>query len=319
MTDEATPRVLIAEPSLPVCALLRKYLESSGFAVRLSHYVDEAVHAVAQADLVFTSASGTFDGETLCRKVKSVSPHTAVVLLYPPTEEDPSERAAQAGADSYLVGPLKRGTVVSTARTMVRLQALKRTVERQARDLERRRLEPPPELVELEGSGEELEFFKRHLLMEVKRARRYQHPLAFLVVALDGLGERLEGSIHRLRAVVMTEALAALVRCVRDIDLVLPFSGDRLLVFLPNTARDGALVVAGRLHEQVGRLKTFEGLTASVGVAAVDPKVTRELFTFSSLLKEANEAVRRAQSRGGDRIEANAPVQAKKRDRVSLG
>jgi GGDEF domain-containing protein len=81
-------------------------------------------------------------------------------------------------------------------------------------------------------------------------------------------------------------------------------------VFLPHTPRSGAMFVAGRLRERVGTLRGLPGATASVGVAVSEPPGGKApasgagaQVSFGSLLKEAGEALRRAQAAGGDRVE----------------
>jgi len=313
------PRALIADPSVPVSGAIRKYLEASGFEVRVVHYLDEAVEKVRAGEprLVFAAASSSFDGETLCQKVKALSAHTPVVLIYPPDEDDPEQHAAKAGADAYLVGPLKRATVSSCAKAMLRIRTLQETVERQEADLKRQAEEAAsPERPTDSGGSADFEFFKKFLLMEVKRSRRYKYPVSFLLVALDDFAERAASLSQAQRTAVLAEALAVVTRCVRDIDLAVPFSDERFLVFLPHTAREGALIVAGRLRDQLSRLGSLPDSTASVGVAAFEPGLSRQQVSFGTLMKDATEALRRAQAGGGNAVEAS---EKKSRDRISLG
>lgn len=318
-------RALISDPSVPVSGALRKYLESAGFEVRVVHYLDEAVEKIraGEPDLVFAAASSTFDGETLCQKAKSLAPAMPVVLVYPPEEDDPEPHAARAGADSYLVGPLKRAAVVTCARAMLKIKNLAETVERLESDLRKR-----VEIAQREsassssssstpsGGAQEFEFFKRVLLMEVKRSRRYRYPVAFLLVAIDRFAERVAPLNHAERTAAVAEALGAVTRCTRDIDLALPFGDERFLVFLPHTPRSGALVVAGRLRDHLATLKTLPEATASVGVATFEPGVdAKSQVSFGSLMKDATEALKKAQAAGGNAVEAG---EKKSRDRISL-
>jgi diguanylate cyclase (GGDEF)-like protein len=314
------PRALIAEPSVPISGALRKFLEGARFEVRVVHFLDEAVHRVRaeEPDIIFTSASTTFDGETLCAKIKTLRPLCPVVLMYPPEEHDPDEHAAKVGADAYLVGPIKRGTVVSTAKTMLRMSELRRNVEKLEANLKKHIVEPPADVQHMEGSSADFDFFKRFLLMELKRARRYKSPASFLLVSIDHFAERLSGSTQGLRLAVLGEALSAITRGIRDIDLAVPSTENRFLVFLPHTRREGALVVASRLHHRISKLSSVEGMTASVGVASFDPMSSKTEVSFGSLMKDATEALRRAQLAGGNRVDAGTE-QKKKRDRISMG
>ena len=103
-------RVLVAEPSLPISAALRKFLESARHEVVAVHSVAEAVESAQQREpqLILASASGNFDGEALCARLKTLKPRCPVVLVYAPEEDRPEERSETAGAAAFLVGPLKR-------------------------------------------------------------------------------------------------------------------------------------------------------------------------------------------------------------------
>ncbi len=375
------PKALVAEPSLPISAALKKFLESARFEVQVVHFVDEAVQAVrdGEPDMLFASQSGVFDGETLCVKVKGMKPVLPVVLIYPPDEEQPDERSSRAHADAFLTGPLKRGAVVSTAGTMMKLRELmfvagplrehaqkqKQTVEqtkgllwhakaaleqgKQREDsfkaqtaqlqaeIERWKKEatqlsvmvkqlqssPAPSAAPAPGGGaSDAEFFKRFLTMEVKRSKRYQYPVALLMVGLDRMEEWLgqASSPAVQRAAIKNEAMASIGQIVRDVDMVLPFADDTYLVFLPHTPREGSLIVAGRLQQKLSKMDAFDGGHCSVGVSAFEPKVqTDKKVSFGELVKEATASLKRAQAGGGAKVEVNeAPVKPK-RDRISIG
>ncbi|WP_163782279.1 diguanylate cyclase [Myxococcus vastator] len=161
------------------------------------------------------------------------------------------------------------------------------------------------------GSSPDFEFLKRLMLMEVKRSRRYRYPIAVLLVDIDKFAEKAAPLAPAARKLALAEALGLLVSGVRDIDVAVPLSDSRFVVFLPHTPRSGALVVGQRLRELIKSLTAFEGASASVGVAVSEPPPGRgpvagalAQVSFGSLLKEAGEALRRAQAAGGDWVEA---------------
>jgi len=313
---------LIVEPSVPVLTALRKAAEAVGCEVRSARTQDEAALALRDAppDLLIASV-GVVDGESICRLAKVALPLCPVVLVYAPDEADPDNRAAQAGADACLVGPLKQGPVASCLRAMLRIRDLKETVERLEKDLRKHVSE-----LSLPGTrgkkASEFDFFKKTLLMEIKRSRRYRYPVAFLLVGVDGYREKLGGLEPARQQEILTEVLTFVAGGIRDIDLAVPFTDGRFLVFLPHTARKGAGVVAGRLRERLAQT-SVEGLTASVGVAAYEPKHAAEgtgqnqpQVSFGTLMKEATDALAKAQILGGNRIETGETAP---RSRISMG
>jgi len=364
-------RALVAEPSLPISAALRKFLESARHEVVAAHSVAEAVEALAgdQAlDVVFASASGSFDGEALCTRVKTLRPLCPVVLVYAPEEDRPEDRAAHVGADAFLLGPLKRAAVVSTCQLVLRNAGLKselmKAVElpkaREAKLLEatarlnghlsemkgredpmRQRIRAlEEEAVSLSAQvgklkdqlnqagpavptpAAEVSFLKRFLPLEVKRSRRYQYPIAVVLVGLDRLEERLAGTEapEFQRAAIRAESIAGIHKIIRDIDLTVPFADDKYLVLLPHTPRDGAMIVASRLQAELSKMASFDGGSASAGVASYEPKYwTKEHVSFGGLMREATAALLKAQGSGGGQVEASPMPGKPKRDRISLG
>jgi PleD family two-component response regulator len=316
------PRALVAEPSVPIANALKRFLVSSGYDVTVVHFVDDAVLQSRKLDpaVVVTSVSGTFDGEGLCGKLKKLKPLCPVVIGYPPEEELMIERATRVGADAWLMLPHKKATVVAVVNAMVRQHGLALRVEHLEAEVQKARV------IAAAQSGtntHDLSFFKKFLTLEVKRSRRYQYALAFLMVALDDLEARMlkvaQPDSGSARAAIRAEALSTVGGLLRDIDLCVPFTDDRLLVFLPHTPREGAVTVASRLVARLAKLSTYEAGTASVGVATYDPKAAPKASVgFGSLMREASLNLRLAQEAGGNRVETSPLAVQPKRDRVSI-
>ncbi len=315
------PRILVAEPSAPISAALRKFLQGAA-DVQVAHYVDEAVQLLrARApDVVIASVSGTFDGEALCAQVRKLAPTTVVVLVYPAEEERAAERALSQGADSFLVLPLKKPNVLATVRVVMKVRELREkiaTLEQAALPVVQGKV---PTAAGLNTADEA--FFKKFLLLEVKRSKRYQYPVALLLVSLDGLDAFVakEKSPEFQRATILAEALVAVASLIREVDLTLPFGDDKYLVFLPHTPRAGAQLVAERIVKRLAQMKAFDGGSVSVGVSCFDPKLApKSSVSYGALVREASQALKKAQAAGGNRFEAAPPPAGAKRSRISLG
>lgn len=312
-------RALVADPSVPVAGTIKRYLEGAGYSVKVARHQDEALAQIGEGepDVVFAAATELFDGEALCAQVKLEWPLVPFVLVYPPEADDPDADAMRCGADAYVVGPLKRGTVVSVAKTVGRIRTLLDNVHKLEADLKSQPASADDSGGALGGAPPDFEFFKKFLLMEVKRSRRYKYPVSFLLIGLDHFEQRTAGLEPLRRGASLTEALAAVTKGIRDIDLAVPFSEARYLVFLPHTPVNGARVVAERLKDRLAKLETVPELTASIGVAAYEPGISTGEVSFGSLLKQASEMLRGAQAAGGNRVEA--AERKEKRSRISIG
>ena len=149
--------------------------------------------------------------------------------------------------------------------------------------------------------------FKEVLFVEVKRARRYGFPLALALVAFDPISGRMDAE---LQTQLMGGLALAIRRSLRDTDYPVQHSPDRVLLLMPHTDLAGSLIVARRICERVARATLQAGdtivhPTISLGVAAGEPG--RE-YGFSDLVRQAQDGLTAAMSRGGNRVEFVTPV-----------
>ena len=133
------------------------------------------------------------------------------------------------------------------------------------------------------------EHLKDVLLVEVKRARRYSFPVAIAMLGFDPLPVRdpskVRGPLHGGLALSVRRSL-------RDTDFPVQYSADRVLLVMPHTDAQGALVVSRRICERVARASLmFEGQelhpTISVGVAAVAGRGRSARWGMSSARRRA--------------------------------
>jgi PleD family two-component response regulator len=329
MTQPAPlPRILVAEPAAPIANALRKFL--SGVAeVTISTFVDETVTLVRARppDVLIAAVTPSFDGEVLAPQVRKQSPQTAIILAYPSTEvERAPERARSAGVEGFLVLPLKKHVVLAVVQAVARLNTLAaqlRVLQAKVEEIKsaaaKKTVTIKPSQVGLNAPDEA--FFKKYMLLEVKRSKRYQYPVALLLVSHDKLTDSLgESAPEFQRAAVRSEALESLSALLRDIDVAMPFADDKYLLFLPHTPLKGSTAVAARVVEKLSKLDSLPGSTASVGVASFDPHVnSKEQASFGGLVRQAGEALKKAQDAGGNRFIAPEPPAAPKRSRISMG
>lgn len=321
------PRVLVAEPSAPICNALRKFLEGRA-EVQAVHYLDEAVQLVRAKppDVVIASVSGSFDGEVLAVQLRKLVPELCLILVYPPEEDKAFDRATAVNADCFLNGPLKKPAVLNSVRAVLKLRELRLRILELAGQVEKLKAQPPPSPVpKPRGPGvntADETFFKKYMLLEVKRSKRYAYPVALLLVSLDKLDEYLakESSPEFQRATIRSEVMTAISELIRDIDVAMPFAEDKYLVFLPHTPREGAGIVADRIVKKLAGLPSFEKGTASLGLASFDPGVDpTQGVSFGALVREASQALRRATESGGNKVDAPAMPAKPKKNRISMG
>lgn len=137
---------------------------------------------------------------------------------------------------------------------------------------------------------------------EYRRAARYGHPLALLLVEID----RLE-SLHDLYGVESEErivrAVGSLLRsATRASDVLGTVRDQRLLVLVPHTTASGAATLARRLLAGCRELE-FRGdgrvLRATLSIGSVQ---RAEEEGFARLVERGEQALRVAVAGGGDRL-----------------
>ena len=150
--------------------------------------------------------------------------------------------------------------------------------------------------------------FYDHAEQEMSRARRFQLPLAVLMIDIDHFKQINDRHGHAAGDEVL-RALARICReTVREIDLVARIGGEEFAVLLPQTPLEPAMEVADRLRLRLSSvpvyLKTAELLhmTVSIGVTTLQAQDQG----VDDLLKRADQASYAAKHEGRDRVRVQA-------------
>jgi diguanylate cyclase (GGDEF)-like protein len=200
-------------------------------------------------------------------------------------------RDQAASPEAERMGRELRGTIEEL------LQA-RRTIDLQRQELERASSVDP-----LTGVTSRAAILDR-LRTEVAQARRYQHPVAVVLLDLDDFGavNRTHGTAAG-DGVLREVALRIRLR-VREADELGRVGSDAFLAVLPHTEESGAATFADALQHRLGLRPIAVGdvqltPTASVGVAVMRPG---DALDVDVLLARADEALASAKRAGGNRI-----------------
>jgi diguanylate cyclase (GGDEF)-like protein len=146
--------------------------------------------------------------------------------------------------------------------------------------------------------------FKEVVFVEVKRARRYGFPLSIALISFDPGTVPAKGD--GLRPQLFGGLALAIRRSLRDTDYPVQYGPDRVLLLMPHTDLQGALVVSRRICERVARASLTHGDTVirptiSVGVSAT-PSQGGEV-SFADMARQAQLSLDEALGQGGNRVE----------------
>ncbi len=152
--------------------------------------------------------------------------------------------------------------------------------------------------------------FRTALSNELRRSRRYDLAAAVVLFDLDDFAELNDQLGPLVADRILREAAMLLSNKVRDIDLVARCRSDEMVLLLPETDRNGALLVADRCRAAIERMFSREfasraatNLTLSGGVAAY-PEDAR---TPEDLLAGAAQALYHAKAGGKNLVELHEP------------
>ncbi len=245
------------------------------------------------------------EGNDLAAALRAVPRVPVLIASMAGPHTKAKERFEKDGADLYTLRPASQeslGPVLHAATALCqrnhRIAAL-----RSAEDRMRERLQEAGHSGSVPGF-QHFEFFRRVLVLEIKRAKRYGYGIAVCVVAPDPFDE--PGPNETVRNELSEKLAAAITASIRDIDMPVDYAEDRMLLFLPYTDAAGAREVGERVAKTVrNQVHAHEKMelvsrTVSVGIAAL--KQDKEELSFARLMRDANAALKAAQLKGGDRV-----------------
>ena len=245
------------------------------------------------------------DGLQLVDKVRQLDTgHVYVVLLTGLGSTAQAREGMLAGADDYLVKPIRPEELelrlIAAARTITLHRALERS-HQELRVLARRDA--------LTGLGNRRSLTE-DLTVMVDRSRRYGHRFSIAMLDIDHFKAYNDLHGHLGGDEALRQVAEVLRRTSRAGDTVYRFGGEEFLCIYPEQSAEGALAGVERIRSGVAQLALAHGgsdvakvLTLSAGVAEVplgdvDP---------AHFVQAADNALYEAKRRGRNRVEVALP------------
>ncbi len=152
-------------------------------------------------------------------------------------------------------------------------------------------------------------YLDRSLSQEVAKARRYGLELSVMMIDIDYFKRVNDSFGHSVGDRVLQSLARLLDNSVRDFDRVFRYGGEEIVLLLPYTGIDGAMVLADRLRGWVEERVMVEhagqeiSITISCGISSFCPDSDDE----GTLMARADEALYRAKRLGRNRVERALP------------
>jgi diguanylate cyclase (GGDEF)-like protein len=144
----------------------------------------------------------------------------------------------------------------------------------------------------------------RILDTEYKRARRYHHRFALLMLDIDYFKDVNDRYGHPCGDFILREVGRLLEDCVRNTDIVTRYGGDEMAIILLEVSKELAMEVSDKLRREVEKRSfVWRGasvkLTVSIGVAAaLEPRIE----DWNGLVNAADQALYEAKNGGRNRV-----------------
>ncbi|WP_456395429.1 GGDEF domain-containing protein [Desulfurobacterium sp.] len=135
---------------------------------------------------------------------------------------------------------------------------------------------------------------------EFERARRYKYPISLVMFDIDHFKKVNDTYGHDAGDRVL-EKIAKIVRDnIRKVDMFVRWGGEEFIIFLSNTDKKGATVLAEKIRKKIENTVFDEvgKVTVSFGVTEL-----KEGDTIDNLLKRVDEVLYRAKRLGRNRVE----------------
>lgn len=337
--DNAT--LLIVDDHLDNVRSLSLLLSDSGYLVRKATSGEMALETIqiSKPDLVLLDIRmPEMDGYEVCQRLKA-NPDTSdipIIFLSASNDIDDKVRAFTVGGADYVTKPFQAEEVLARVRHQITILQQQQQLRYQQRQLAIRNYELRQEILQreqaelkLQSANSELQrivntdsltqvanrrCFDQILEREWQRLKREQQPLSLILCDIDFFKQYNDFYGHPAGDVCLRQVAQAIAECIkRPADRVARYGGEEFAIILPNTDREGAVIMAEGIRSTLEALQFPHAgstiathITLSLGVAGLIPPLTSSCL---ELLSAADVALYCAKQQGRNRV-VSFPLQS---------
>ena len=145
-------------------------------------------------------------------------------------------------------------------------------------------------------------FFELRLEEELKRSKRYKHPLNLVMIDIDYFKKVNDEHGHLIGDEVLKQVAVVLKKNTRLEDIVARYGGEEFVIIMPHTLVENMEKTGERLRAEIEGMEiSGVRITISVGIGHFDGKDMD--FDHRDLIRRADGALYLAKKRGRNRVE----------------
>ncbi|MEH0021390.1 MAG: diguanylate cyclase [Desulfobacter sp.] len=259
-----------------------------------------------------------YETATLLRGNKRTKNIPIIFVTAANKEEAHVFRGYGSGAVDYLFKPLAADVLKSKVKIFLELHKQRKLLEQKTRELDAKVAELETLKHELEESNEKLRqlssldgltdlpnrrFFDETLVREWQRGRRRQTPLTLIIADIDHFKAYNDAYGHVIGDDCLKKVARGLDESIlRDVDTIARYGGEEFAAILPETDREGGILIAKRMLDTIDGFKithehspTADHVTISLGLSTTIPKHNTNA---THLIQSADRALYLAKASG---------------------
>ncbi len=150
--------------------------------------------------------------------------------------------------------------------------------------------------------------FHAALDQELKRSKRYDHPLSLMMLDIDHFKRVNDVYGHQVGDDVLKGLSAIIKSTTREMDVVARYGGEEIAVILPETNCSGAILNAEKIRDNIEKhvFEILDGktlqVTVSIGVSCLEQVDSSEEDKAKKLIQIADEALYLAKKSGRNQV-----------------
>ena len=237
-------RVLIVDDDDAIRDSMNEFIRRSGFTAFSAPSAEEAIELLHQEEIHVVITDIMLpgrDGLELTDIIKK-NYDIDVIVMTGYSGDYSYEEAIQKGASDFVFKPVRFEELLLRLKRVLKERGLTREKARMLDKLQN--LAITDGLTKLYNSRH----FYNQLEVEIGRCRRYQHPLALLLLDLDHFKDYNDTYGHLEGDKVLLRIGEVIQYCLRSMDSAYRYGGEEFTIILPETSGEEALNVAQRIR-----------------------------------------------------------------------